>query len=480
MNQEPRKREGGFILPTSYSLLRRSIASRGPVFLWATLLSFVILIANAACQRTEEDSTAVVQLPVIPDRATGSSNGNSVSATDIPEPTAGYPPAATPDPGSTSAYPGQPTPTPRPSSTPASPVVATSELPLSSYLPFVWSPEEPTPTATPSPEPTSTPKPTPTPTIDFRAVRAQLEAEGQDLGFSKIGFHTGVGGNRTGLGEWMQRLDAAGVPFFIKTVDDSGPLVEAQEIVRSSDVPHTLVYRRSGNEYDTPDYNLPPEEAARIHWQLHMEAFPAELDPNLVWLETINEPDKERSEWLGRFALETANLAMADGFRWAAFGWSSGEPEETDWQTPSMLAFLRVAAANPDRLAIALHEYSFLNENIADAYPFKVGRFLQLFDVVDRHGIARPTVLITEWGWQYQNIPDTGKALEDIDWAAAMYAPYPEVKGAAIWYLGNGFGEIANQAQTLIKPVTEYSLGTYFAIPLSPNQASISPEQFRP
>jgi hypothetical protein len=152
----------------------------------------------------------------------------------------------------------------------------------------------------------------------------------------------------------------------------------------------------------------------------------------------------------------------------------------SDWQSPSMLAFLRLAGANPDRLAIAVHEYSFLNDNIADAYPFKVGRFLQLFEVVDSHGIPRPTILITEWGWQYQSVPDTSTALQDIEWAAAMYAPFPEVKGAALWYLGNGFGGIADQAQSLIKPVTEYSLGTYFAIPLSPNEASISPEQFRP
>ena len=480
MKQGPDKRDGGSTLPVSHPRIRQSLASRGALFLWAIILSFLVMIVIAACQRSEEDGTAVVQLPVVPERPTGSSNENPGSATGYPEPIPGYPPGATPSPGSTSAYPGPPTPTPRPSFTPTSTAVAPSTLPFSSYLPFVWSPEEPTPTATPSPKPTSTPEPTPTPTIDFRAVRAQLQAEGQDLGFSKIGFHTGVGGNRTGLGDWMQRLDAAGVPFFIKTVDDSGPLVEAQEILRSSDVPHTLVYRRSGNQYDTPDYDLPPEEAARKHWQMHVEAFPVELDRNLVWLETINEPDKERSEWLGRFALETANLAMAEGFRWAAFGWSSGEPEATDWQTPSMQAFLRLAAANPDRLAVALHEYSFLNDNIADAYPFKVGRFLQLFDVVDSLGIARPTVLITEWGWEYQSVPDTSTALQDIDWAAAMYAPYPEVKGAAIWYLGNGFGGIASEAQSLIEPVTEYSLGTYFAIPISTNRASINPEQYRP
>ena len=328
--------------------------------------------------------------------------------------------------------------------------------------------------------PTDTPAPTPTLTIDFKAVQAQLHSEGSDLGFVKIGFHAGGGGNRNGLGQWMHRLDAAGVPFFIKSADDAGPLVEAQQILRSSQVPHTLVFRRTGNEYDTPNYDLPPEEAARNHWQLHLAAFPPELDPDLVWIETVNEVDKNKAEWLGQFALETARLAQADGFRWAAFGWSSGEPEISDWQSPSMLAFLRLAGENPDRLAIALHEYSYLDYDIAHEYPYKVGRFQQMYQVTDQQGIPRPTVLITEWGWEYQDVPGSSQALQDISWAAELYAPYPEIKGAAIWYLGGGFAGIADQAQKLIVPVTEYSLGNYFAIPLPPDQVSINPEQYRP
>ncbi|MGH2536389.1 MAG: hypothetical protein ACRDHL_03240, partial [Candidatus Promineifilaceae bacterium] len=338
----------------------------------------------------------------------------------------------------------------------------------------------PTLTATPTPSRTPLPSPTPTPTIDFRSVRAQLQAQGQDLGFVKIGFHTGVGGNRIGLGEWMARLDAAGVPFFLKGVDDSGPLLEAQELKRASGVPHTLVFRRAGQLFDSPDYSLPPAEAARRHWQLHRQAFPAELDPSLMWLETLNEVDKNRADWLGYFALETARLALADGFNWAAFGWAAGEPEPAHWQTPGMLAFLRLAAANPDRLAIALHEYSLAADNIGHMYPYKVGRFQQLYQLTDQLGLRRPTVLITEWGWEHNRVPGSGEALADIAWAANMYAPYPEVKGAAIWYLGIGWDEIANQVQPLIRPLTELSLGTYYAVPLPPARAPINPEQFRP
>ncbi|MDX1688587.1 MAG: hypothetical protein R3248_11430, partial [Candidatus Promineifilaceae bacterium] len=199
-----------------------------------------------------------------------------------------------------------------------------------------------------------------TPPIDFEGIRESLQEDGQDLAFAKIGFHTGAGGGNTeGLDDWMTELDAAGVPFFLKSVDDPQYLIRAQELMESSGISHTLVYRQTGADYDVPDYNLPPEDAALQHWEHHKAAFPPELDPEKVWLETVNEVDKERAEWLGQFALETARLALADGYRWAAFGWASGEPEPEHWETPSMLEFLRLAAEHPDRLAIALHEYSY-------------------------------------------------------------------------------------------------------------------------
>jgi hypothetical protein len=37
-----------------------------------------------------------------------------------------------------------------------------------------------------------------------------------ELAFVKIGFHVGMGGNIEGLYEYMEALDAAGVPFFPK------------------------------------------------------------------------------------------------------------------------------------------------------------------------------------------------------------------------------------------------------------------------
>lgn len=441
---------------------------------------FLLLLAAlwlAACSREIRDPlTAQLTLPAPPLTWTPPAIAGDEEIEGQPQPQAtpdaAYPPpgvSATPTP---EAYPG-------PTTTPASPGTTTRMAPGDErlYLPGLFLPM---PTATPSPTPTQTPSPTPTPTIDFRALREEVRARGEELATVKVGFHTGPGGNQTGIGDYMRRLDAAGIPFFIKSVDSSSALVEAQEIARNSDIPHVLVYRTSGDGFDVPDYSLPAAEAARRHWEQAKAAFPPELDPSLVWLETINEVDKNQGAWLGHFAVATARLALADGYRWAAFGWSAGEPEAATWEQPGMLEFLRMAGQNPDRLAVALHEYSYLTNDIAHDFPHKVGRFLDLFAVADRYGIPRPTVLITEWGWAYDDVPGPGEAIEDIAWAARLYALYPQVKGAAIWYLGPGFRDIANEAQALIQPVTEYILGNYFILPDPLTPASTDPGQFYP
>jgi hypothetical protein len=352
------------------------------------------------------------------------------------------------------------------------------ELTAELFMPFVSQDE-----FTPTPLPTATA--TPIPPLDFEAIRADLRANGQELAYVQIGFHTGSGGNTDGLEEWMRRLDAAGIPFFLKSADNAEPLYIAQKLRKESGVPHTLVFRRSvGQEasggffYDVPRYELPPEQAARIHWDLHIAEWPPELDPDIVWLETINEVDRNRAEWLAQFALATAELALADGYKWAAFGWAAGVPEPEQWQTPAMLQFLRLAGENPDRLAIALHEYSYVTDNIQREYPYLIGRFQQLFLICDQHGIPRPTVLITEWGWTHQRVPEPPQAIEHIAWASNLYAQYPEVRGAAIWYLGPGFGGIADRAQRLIEPLTEYALRNYHIRPLPPAQTPIDPALF--
>ncbi|HUM71637.1 MAG TPA: hypothetical protein PLK31_22650, partial [Chloroflexota bacterium] len=158
----------------------------------------------------------------------------------------------------------------------------TITIPYTIYLPLLFTPPPPLPPPLPPPVPYSA-----TPPIDFTAVRADLQEQGLDLAFNKIGFHTAFSDYNAQLQQWMAALDAAGVPFVVKSVDNAQPLVYAQQLMQQSGVPHILIYRRSSPDYDLPNYNLPPDVAAQEHWARHMAVWPQELDPSLVWIETV-------------------------------------------------------------------------------------------------------------------------------------------------------------------------------------------------
>ncbi|MCB8982365.1 MAG: C39 family peptidase [Ardenticatenaceae bacterium] len=295
--------------------------------------------------------------------------------------------------------------------------------------------------------------------------------------FNKIGFHTASGGNPTGIGDYLRTLDAAGIPFVIKAADAMTGLFDAQELMRAGNnkVPHVLAFRRSvpslggpppsGNP-DVPDYNKEPALAAEEHWNWHKKNLPPELDKELVWIETINELRKEVewADWIGNFAFHTGQLALAEGYKYAAFGYSSGTPDEGAWETDGMLRYLELCQQHPRQLSVALHEYSFKTADIWFLRGDHIGRFEKLFAACDKHHLRRPYVLITEWGWTHERVPPVSKAMQDIAAVAEYYAQFPEILGAAIWYLGPGFAGIANRAQRLIKPITEYSVTTTFEI----------------
>lgn len=283
-----------------------------------------------------------------------------------------------------------------------------------------------------------------------------------------VGFHFGPGGNRNG---WIQNyllpLTEAGIPAVIKSVDDPGPLIEAQAIAIASGVPHHLIWRRSGNQFDVPNYNDTPRKAALDHFKLHLAEWPQDLEPELTWWETINEVDKERSEWLNEFAIETAQLILSSPYRWLAFGWSSGEPEVAHWE--DIKDYLTMTAHHPHKLGVALHEYSY-DDDIKNLFPYLVGRHEFLFDLMSDWGNL-PTVYITEFGWHYNKLPTHEDCLAAMQWTANLYRKYPNIKGAALWYLGMGYGNIHNQAQQLLAPWAQYIIqdGYQPAPPPSPS-----------
>ncbi len=103
-------------------------------------------------------------------------------------------------------------------------------------------------------------------------MRDELAGQGQQLAYNKIGFHVTFLEDREELDPYMERLDAEGVPFFLKSVDNAEPIYKAQELMKRSGVPHTLVYRST--MYDVPDYDMDPVLAAESYWELEKAIWP--------------------------------------------------------------------------------------------------------------------------------------------------------------------------------------------------------------
>lgn len=261
-----------------------------------------------------------------------------------------------------------------------------------------------------------------------------------------------------GIGQpsgYMPTLSNDGTPFGLVSADNYGPIGEGTEYPGEN----VLGFRKT-DIHETPLYDTEPRIAASIMWQDIVANLPQEFNKEKVWLIIWNEPRKEAAwgNWLGETAWEMAQLTLADGYKAAFFGYSAGTPDFDTWFTAGMVKFLRLAAQNPDKLAVALHEYSLDVNDIMNGAPYLVGRFQFLHEACDEQQIGRPTILITEFGWTYDDIPDTPIAMDHIMLAADMYAVHDNIMFANIWYLGGGYGGIADKAQRLIAPITEVAV----------------------
>jgi murein DD-endopeptidase MepM/ murein hydrolase activator NlpD len=223
-------------------------------------------------------------------------------------------------------------------------------------------------------------------------------------------------------------------------------------------------------KYSVPTYGVEPVAAAAHLWQGILADLPPEFNKD-TWIAIWNEPNRNESDWMGHTAYEVGQLALRDGYKIAMFGFASGTPEYGHWFEPGMVKFLELAGHHRDQIAVCLHEYSFTTEYLLEEDPYYlVGRFQQLLHACDEQGLRHPTVIIKEFGWEYQDVPSPASAMPQLERAADLYAMYPTVLCANIWYLGGGFGNIAEQTQRLIAPVTNASL-TYVPpdIPPPPN-----------
>jgi hypothetical protein len=280
-----------------------------------------------------------------------------------------------------------------------------------------------------------------------------------------IGFHTaGSGGNPTGIGDYVRRLDAAGIPVTIACADGDVGIGDALALMNNgSRVSHVLIFRvvRDGREtYAVPNYNDPDHtQAARDYWNLIRPHFNTNVVDNKdkVWIAIGNELDQNKADWLGYWALETAKIANANGFKVLAWNWAAGTPDYPAWETPGMLAYLRYAGANPMMAAIGVHEYSYTTESLFDGNGSKVGRYRHIYAVCQKRGIRRPVVFIKEFGYAQDTTVSPETFRRDM---SELFRRYPDYPPAAKWYLGPWHSDIANMTQRLIQPLTELTLQT--------------------
>lgn len=270
--------------------------------------------------------------------------------------------------------------------------------------------------------------------------------------YFRIGFHGGGnGGNHNGIGEYF---DNAKPPIF-KSVDSGGILHEALQRSGGSAI---LVYRAArlmsdGYDPGIPLYHLDVEEAAQIHWSRTKDFLVLDKPPREAWIEVMNEPDKNRADWLAAVSLRIAQMAMEEGWKTLHFGWSTGEPEPADWGLPHMQQFIQFAERHPEWVGIALHEYSLV-DTLEDGYPHLIGRFEHLYD----YGVSRAPIFISEFGWHQDRAPKLQDAEEDLWFADDVYARYPNLLGAAIWCLQSWHGDIYNTVNSYIPAITRMSI----------------------
>jgi hypothetical protein len=234
-------------------------------------------------------------------------------------------------------------------------------------------------------------------------------------------------------------------------------------LAKASGIKHTIIWRPTSASYpgiDVPlkGYGQEPVASANEHYEATLTVIPPELDKDIVRVGFLNEIDKNESSWLGFFAQQWSKRALADGYMPAGLGWSSGEPELSHWKTPGMEGYLKLVSQHNNSMLVMLHEYSYEADDILRWYPSLVGRYRLLMQACDELGIPRVPFAITEWGWEYQHAPNVDKGLQDMDLLAKEYVGLQENYGAAAWYLGPGFGGIANELQPYIKPLGQIAL----------------------
>jgi hypothetical protein len=263
------------------------------------------------------------------------------------------------------------------------------------------------------------------------------------MAYNKVYFH----GAGPGIGDLMSVVDAAEIPFTIKSIKNEGFVLEALEYTSAA---HNIIYRDPsplGAGDDHPDLGLSPAEAAGEHWARFKLTMPDGIKDNRhrIWIEPTNEIDTNaNAEWLGQFTYEYAKLTLAEEYNVLLSGHNAGQPEPEHWEM-YFGPFLELTAQYPENIGVSLHEGKIDGDIRIPAWsdrwvPYLIGRYKFLHEACDRMGLDRPTVFISEWAWAPRDLPNDTMVQEDIMWLSEEVAKHPNIRGVCLWNLDKGWG----------------------------------------
>jgi hypothetical protein len=286
----------------------------------------------------------------------------------------------------------------------------------------------------------------------------------------RVGFHTsGSGGNPTGIGsDYVDKLHNAGIPVTIACADGFVGIGDALKNPHPDDVLIYRVVRTADEAFAVPNYSLDEAPAAESYWNLISPHIPKEVNDNKdkIWIAYGNELDQDRADWIHGWCVEMSKLLNSKGYKALGPNWAAGTPRYEAWDSEAGLSFLHYCAENPIMAAVGIHEYSYDKNDLLRDAGNQVGRYRHILKVCQENNIARPTILIKEFGYENRRVPGPSQIVEEL---GELYERYPDYPPAALWWLGAGehFGNIANQLQRAIKPVGEFVVSHSYEVDFS-------------
>lgn len=264
----------------------------------------------------------------------------------------------------------------------------------------------------------------------------------------------------------MVQVNSAGIPFCGKSIVNVGFVAQMIGYSQTYNLDNIIILRYvdvPGYPQMVPDYSLPPQQAAQdvcasLLGVLDSNAqelngleqyFRVEVGNELRTHYDPDDPNYENMnpvDWLGYYGAEFSRLLKAAGYRSYIFGMNAGTPEPEDWLLDGMVEFLTLCSDDPFWYGLTLHEGLTNAENlntavIADWVPWTVGRVQFCNDACEQLEIDPPRVVISEWAWKYNAMPDQEKAKSDIEWLSNYYMQFENVEGVCLWNLDPNCGE---------------------------------------